>query len=281
MKRNVVIAALVVVILGALGTLFVRGMSSLGAGETSASAAPAPLTTGKGVVIKLSDRPMTLPAFDIKDVDGQPLARDSWKDKVVLINFWATWCGPCREEIPTLVALQAHYKDKVVVIGLSVDDRPAAEVRDFAKQFSVNYPIAIAPDAVQQQFGGISAVPATFVVSPKDGIVTRHVGELNPQVTEQEIRYLAGMQTDATVERVKDTGQLLLANAAYATEIPGVDLSKLTPAQKELALQRMNTEHCTCGCNLTIAQCRINDPSCDVSLPIAQKIVKDCATASP
>ncbi len=58
-------------------------------------------------------------------------------------------------------------------------------------------------------------------------------------------------------------------------KFPGVDLTVLTPAQKELALKRMNTERCKCGCGLTIAQCRINDPTCDVSLPLAQQIVKD------
>jgi hypothetical protein len=77
---------------------------------------------------------------------------------------------------------------------------------------------------------------------------------------------------------VKDTGQVLLANAAYATSIPGVDFSGLTPEQKAAALQRMNTEHCTCGCGLTVAQCRINDPTCDVSLPLAQKMAKEAGT---
>ena len=74
---------------------------------------------------------------------------------------------------------------------------------------------------------------------------------------------------------VKDTGQVLLANAAYATEIPGVDLKGMTPAQKAEALKRLNTEHCTCGCNTTLAQCRINDPSCSTSLPLAQKVTAD------
>ena len=108
----------------------------------------------------------------------------------------------------------------------------------------------------------------------------RHMGALDPAITEHEIRALSGLPTEAKVETIKDTGQVLLSNAAYATEIPGVDLSHLTPAQKELALARMNEEHCTCGCGLTLAQCRINDDSCEFSLPAAQKVAKEAATAN-
>jgi hypothetical protein len=73
---------------------------------------------------------------------------------------------------------------------------------------------------------------------------------------------------------VHDTGQVLLANAAYATEIPGLDLSHCTAAQREALLKQLNTEKCTCGCGLTLAQCRINDPDCKVSLPTAQKMLE-------
>jgi hypothetical protein len=137
--------------------------------------------------------------------------------------------------------------------------------------------VAVVGEDVQQAFGGIPAVPSTFVVSPAGKMVQRHVGLLDMRRTEQEVRVLAGMSSDAAVQTVADTGQVFLSNAAFATSIPGVDLSKLTPAQKEKALTQMNTDHCTCGCGLTIAQCRINDESCGVSLPIAKKIAADAA----
>ena len=127
--------------------------------------------------------------------------------------------------------------------------------------------------------GGISAVPATFVVNPQGGIVMRHVGLTPPAVSEQEIRVLANLSTEAKTELVKDTGQVLLANAAYATEIPGVSLAGLTPKQREDALKQLNNEKCTCGCGLTLAQCRINDPICKISQPAAQKVVDDIAKA--
>ena len=89
------------------------------------------------------------------------------------------------------------------------------------------------------------------------------------------MRSLAGLPTNARVETVKDTGQVLLANAAYATEIPGIDLKPLSSTLRERTLKRLNEEQCTCGCGLTVAQCRINDPSCEVSLPVAKKILED------
>jgi hypothetical protein len=125
---------------------------------------------------------------------------------------------------------------------------------------------------LQKAFGGVSAVPATFVVNPDGGIVQRHVGLLEPELTEHEIRALAHLATPAKVELVPDTGQVLIANAAYATEIPGVDLTSVTTKQKEEILKRLNTEKCTCGCDRTLAGCRIEDPDCKVSLPGAQKV---------
>ena len=225
--------------------------------------------------IQFSDKPVAVPAFTVTALDGRTINSADWRGKVVLVNFWATWCGPCREEIPDLVALQARYRDALLIVGLSIDERPPAEVKQFADQHGINYPVAIANEGLQKAFGGISAVPATYVVNPEGGIVQRHLGVITPFFTEQEVRSLAHMPIVVQVETVKDTGQVLLANAAYATEIPGLALSDLKPSQREEVLRRLNTENCTCGCGLTMAQCRINDPSCVVSLPAAEKVVKD------
>jgi thiol-disulfide isomerase/thioredoxin len=242
--------------------------------ENAAPAVPAEPPPGAGVTIEFSDKPVALAAFAIKDLDGRPIDRAGWAGKVVLLNFWATWCGPCREEIPDLIALQNKYRDQLIVVGLSVDEGPAADVKAFADAHQINYPISIVGKDVETLFGGIHSVPSTFIVNTTGGIVQRHVGLLKADVTEQEVRSLAGLPTAATVKIVPDTGQVLLANSAYATEIPGVDLSGLSPAKKVEALKRLNTEKCSCGCGLTLAQCRINDPSCDISPGIAAKLVK-------
>ena len=277
MRRTTLIVLSVVLAAGVFGVVLTRRLISTWHPEAGTPTELAALTSGSGLTVKFSDRPVDLPALQISDVDGKPIVMTAWAGKVVLLNFWATWCGPCREEIPALVALQRYYGDRLVIVGLSVDTRPVADVKQFAAAHAVNYPVAIVGEEVQAAFGGVPALPSTFVVTPAGKIVQRHLGLVNPAILEHEIRALSGLKTDARVETVKDTGQVLLANAAYATEIPGVDLSKLTPAQKELALTRMNTEHCTCGCGLTVAQCRINDPSCEVSLPVAKKIAGEVA----
>jgi cytochrome c biogenesis protein CcmG/thiol:disulfide interchange protein DsbE len=274
MMRSLLIVSVFVVLVAAAGIGLTKRL--VGTAHEGAPVAAAAITPGAGVTIELSDRPIDLPALaeHLTDLEGRTLTLEDYKDKVVLLNFWATWCGPCREEIPALAALQSHYRNQVVIVGLSIDERPAEDVRTFAKTLGVNYPVVMAGDDLQKAFGGITSVPSTFVVNREGRVVQRHIGTLDPQHTEHEIRALAGLPTDAKVETVKDTGQVLLANAAYATEIPGVDLSGMTPDQKAEALHRLNTEQCTCGCNTTLAQCRINDPTCQTSLPIARKVAE-------
>ncbi len=239
----------------------------------AASHEPVP---GAGVKVVLSDKPLPLPAFTLTDLDGKTIDQAAWRGKVVLLNFWATWCGPCRAEIPDLIALQAKYKDQLVVVGLSVDEGKTAnaDVKKFVVDHAINYPVAIVDGKIEKLFGGVSSIPSTFVLNPDGKMVQRHVGTLRAAVTEQEVRYLAKLPTAATVSVVEDNGQVLKSNAAYATSIPGVDLASLTPAQKALALKRMNEENCTCGCKQSIANCRIDDPTCETSLPLAKKIVE-------
>jgi thiol-disulfide isomerase/thioredoxin len=269
--RIVAIGAGILVLTGIIGFGLARRLAA--PAPAQASTLLAALSPGAGVRVRLSDKPLALPAMSLRDLDGKPISPSDWRGKVVLLNFWATWCGPCRAEIPMLVALQTHYQDHLVVVGLSIDEAPVETVREFVRGHDVNYPVAIVGEDVQRAFGGIGSVPLTFVVKPDGGIVQRHVGLLNGPLTEHEVRALAGLPTDATVEIVADVGQVLDANAAYATEIPGVSLDRLSSRQKAEALNKLNTEHCNCGCGLTLALCRIKDPACNVSLPLAQKLV--------
>ena len=279
MRRTVLIVVGVMVIALVFGVFLTRRLISTWHPEGAPGSVRA-LTSGRGVTIELSDRPVPLPELSLRDLNGQPITAAAWRGKVVLINFWATWCGPCRDEIPDLVALQRQYADQLVIVGLSIDTDAPDAVRAFAESHGVNYPVAVVGDEVVRAFGGVPAVPATFVVDRTGQIVQRHLGRIDESHTEHEIRALAGLPTAARVVRVPDTGQVLLANAAYATEIPGVDLASLTPALKQRALTQMNTEHCSCGCGLTLAQCRIQDPTCDVSLPQARKVVASLGAVS-
>ena len=102
---------------------------------------------------------------------------------------------------------------------------------------------------------------------------------LNPSLTELETQALAGTNPNLQIVDAEEEDKARVANAAQANKIPGVDLSTLTAEKRATVLQALNSEHCTCGCGLTLAQCRVDDPTCDVSLPIARDLVKKIASA--
>ena len=192
-----------------------------------------------------------------------------------LVDFWATWCGPCRAEIPDLIKLQARYPDHLQIIGVSADEGPVQVVEDFATAYGINYPIVMSTPELNRAFPGVMALPTSFIIDPEGRVVQTHIGLINPGVLEQETRFLAALDLDITVDIVDENQHGLLVNAAQATEIPGLDLTTLTPEQRTTALQRLNQEGCTCGCKLTLAQCRINDSSCGFSLPLAEQVVAE------
>lgn len=174
-----------------------------------------------------------------------------------------------------MIELAARYQGRLEIIGVSMDDAPADEVQKFAHDMKVNYPVIMGGNAMSQEYGGVPVLPTSFVIRPDGAVVQKHVGLYPIGTYDAEVRSLLGMPVSAKVETFEDTGQIFLKNAVHATELPGVSFKGLTAAQKTLALKRMNTEPCVCGCGLTIAECRINDPACDVSPSLAQKIIHD------
>ncbi|HEY8715422.1 MAG TPA: TlpA disulfide reductase family protein, partial [Candidatus Acidoferrum sp.] len=190
-------------------------------------------------------------------------------------------CGPCRMEVPDLVELQKKYDGRLQVIGLVVDDDDEEAVRSFAKRYGINYPVAMATDEMRSQFGGIPALPTSFIIDAQGRTVQKHIGLRDPVLYELEIRALLGLPINARVETFEDKGEVFLEHANRATELPGVDMSKLTTAQKTAALRRMNEESCTCGCTYTLAQCRIYDSACHVSKDRTAKIVAKIAGGEP
>jgi hypothetical protein len=132
-----------------------------------------------------------------------------------------------------------------------------------------------------QEYGGVPALPTSFVVNTEGKVVQKHVGLYPTFVYETEARSLLGMPVEASVETFKDEGQIFLKNAALATELPDVDFKGLTPELKKVALKRLNSESCDCGCRLTLAQCRINDSLCPISKKLAAKVVAEVSSPSP
>lgn len=238
-------------------------------------------TFGQQPTIRFVRNPDPAPAFKVSTLDGKPLALADYKSKVILLNFWATWCGPCRSEIPDLVELQNKYKDQLQIIGLVVDDDDEEAVKKFAEKYGINYPIAIATDEMRTEYGGIPALPTSFVLDEEGRVVQKHEGLRDPVLYEVEIRSLLGLPIgNVKVETFDDTGQIFLKHADRATQLPGVDLSKLTPEQRAAALHKFNAEACSCGCQYTLAQCRIWDRDCAVSKAATTKIIEAFAGKS-
>ena len=244
------------------------------AGRRSAGGPPGP---SEKLTLRFLNNPTALPSFTARDLDGRTISSDSWRGKVTIVNFWATWCPPCRAEIPDLIALQDKYRDQLQVIGISQDETGVDVVRKFAADQHMNYPIVMSTPALERIFTGIYALPTSFIVDRDARIVIKHVGMLNALTTEAETRSLAGLSVNASIEYVDDEVKAMIKNAAQATKIPGIDLDALSPTAKAAALERLNADTCTCGCGLTLAACRINDPTCSISLPLAQKIAADVA----
>jgi peroxiredoxin len=129
--------------------------------------------------------------FIIKDMDGKDVNLAAFKGKVVLLNFWATWCAPCLEEIPSFVELQAQYRDKgLAVVGISVDD-PIEKLKPFAAEFRMNYPVLAGADRndVQDAFGPMFGIPVSVLISRDGTICKRFIGGWSKQF-EREIQAL-------------------------------------------------------------------------------------------
>jgi thiol-disulfide isomerase/thioredoxin len=229
-------------------------------------------------VIRFVRDPDPAPDFKLNELAGKELTLESSRGKVVLLNFWATWCGPCREEIPELIALENRYKDRLQIIGLVVDDDDEKEIRSVIASEGINYPVALADTETRLAYGGIAALPTVFVINTEGRVVQKHVGLFNLALYETEVRALLGLPVAARVETFQDEGDIFLKHADRARILPGVDMSKLSPEQRDAALHKFNAESCTCGCKFTLAQCRIYDAACQISQKRTSQIVKELST---
>lgn len=131
------------------------------------------------------------PAWTLRDVDGRPVSSAQTHGKVVILDFWATWCPPCRAEIPGFVELQKTYGDQgLVVIGVSMDRAGPVAVKSFMEQTGLNYPVVMGDETISQAFGGIEALPTTFIINREGHLVGRHVGYTDQPEFERAIKPL-------------------------------------------------------------------------------------------
>jgi len=124
---------------------------------------------------------------EAKDLDGQPVRLDKWKGRVLLVNVWAPWCGPCRVEVPDLVRLQARYSDDLVVLGLTVD-APIPDIRAFMDEYGINYPILLATSTTMSAFPPVQSLPSSFLVG-HDGLIKReYIGVPDMSVLNADVK---------------------------------------------------------------------------------------------
>jgi cytochrome c biogenesis protein CcmG/thiol:disulfide interchange protein DsbE len=126
-----------------------------------------------GAVLGVRARAAVTPEYSYVSLTGAPLSSDGLRGQVVLVNFWATWCAPCRAEMPALEAMYQRHRDKgFVIVGLAVDQAPTREVADFVRDRGVSYPIAHVGSEAEARFGGVRGYPTSFLIG-RDGVV-RH-----------------------------------------------------------------------------------------------------------
>ena len=154
----------------------------------AAMTALAPVSTVLGQALKPGQ---PAPAWQLKDLEGKLVKSSDYRGKVVILDFWATWCPPCRAEIPSFVELQKQYgKDGLVVLGVSLDKEGPAAVKKFMTKTPMNYGIVMADDKIAEAYGGIEAIPTTFIIDRQGKIVAKHVGLTDKAEFEKEIKPL-------------------------------------------------------------------------------------------
>lgn len=127
------------------------------------------------------------PDFSLPQLDGKPLTLSSYRGNVVLLDFWATWCDPCRDEIPHFVDLQNKYASQgLQIIGVSMDDSPDP-VRPFYQEFKMNYPVVMGSAKIGDLYGGILGLPVALLIDRTGRISAKHIGATDPSVIEKEI----------------------------------------------------------------------------------------------
>lgn len=129
------------------------------------------------------------PDFSLKTSTGKTIELSKLKGKTVVVNFWATWCPPCKAEIPGFINVYKKYKSKgLEIVGISLDQGGWSDIDPFVKKMNINYPVVLGNEQTAQAYGNIEAIPTTFIINKEGHIVSRHVGYMDEENFEKTIK---------------------------------------------------------------------------------------------
>ncbi len=144
---------------------------------------------GTGSNVRGAMERKTAPNFSLKDADGRTVQLSDYRGKVVLLNFWATWCGPCKIEIPWFIEFEREHKGEgFAVIGVAMDDEGWEAVKPYIQDAGVNYRILLGADSVAQLYGGIDSLPTTFIIDREGRVAAVHIGLVGKDTYEKDLR---------------------------------------------------------------------------------------------
>ena len=131
------------------------------------------------------------PEFALKDSNGQTVTLADFKGKVVLLNFWATWCGPCKVEIPWFIDFETKYRDQgFAVLGVAMDDEGWEVVKPYIVSKKVNYRVVMGTDLMANLYGGVESLPTTFILDREGRIARTHIGLVSKSEYENDMQEL-------------------------------------------------------------------------------------------
>src|ERR1700693_901616 len=174
-----------------LSNLWNRGMVATALCGLMACLACSQAPTAHAQSVKESKDRKEAPNFELKDVNGKTVKLSDFRGKTVMVDFWATWCGPCQIEIPWFMDFERKYKDQgFVVIGVAMDDEGWQVVKPFIEQMKMNYRVVIGNDHTADLYGGIEALPTTVLIDRDGRIASTHVGLAGKQDFQDAIEKL-------------------------------------------------------------------------------------------
>ena len=137
-----------------------------------------------------SSSSLRAPNFTLIAMDGKEISLSDYRGSIVIINFWTTWCGPCRYEIPDLMELREEYDGDLIVLGISLDYEPSSVVPGFAERLGINYPILYGDAGIARTYGGVSGIPTTFIIDRDMNVYRRYIGYRPQSVFAKDIEDL-------------------------------------------------------------------------------------------